>query len=146
MQSQSLEVSGFLLDRVSTTSQSIEKLSFWPIDSRSIEVGFCLIATQQLLNLSKTLLHAFLSTCFASLYYLVIHSILFHYIHIFIWIPCALLIIFYYLYVSRVKLYSFLYLLSIMTKRGIKCGFFLRFYMLGGKIHAFVRGSCVSSC
>ena len=27
-----------------------------------------------------------------------------------------------------------------------KCGFFLRFYMLEGEIHAFVRGRCVSSC
>ena len=42
--------------------------------------------------------------------------------------------------------YSFLYPLSIMTKRGRKCGFFLRFDMLGGEIHAFVRGRCVSSC
>ena len=50
------------------------------------------------------------------------------------------------LYVSRVKFYNFLYPLSIMTKRERKCGFFLRFYMLGGEIHAFVRGSCVSSC
>ena len=49
-------------------------------------------------------------------------------------------------YVFWVKLYSFLYPLSIMTKRGRKCGFFLRFYMLRGEIHAFVRGSCVSSC
>ena len=49
-------------------------------------------------------------------------------------------------YVSRVKLSSFLYPLSIMTKRGRNCGdfggfFFLRFYVLGGEIHASVRGS-----
>ena len=50
------------------------------------------------------------------------------------------------LYVSRVKFYNFLYPLSIMTKKGRKCGFFLRFYMLGGEIHSFVRGRCVSSC
>ena len=42
--------------------------------------------------------------------------------------------------------YSFLCPLSIMTKRERKCGFFSRFDMLGGEIHAFVRGSCVSSC
>ena len=36
-------------------------------------------------------------TCFASFYYLVIHSILFHYIHIFIWILCTPLIIFMFL-------------------------------------------------
>ena len=42
--------------------------------------------------------------------------------------------------------YSFLCPLSIMTKRERKCGFFSRFDMLGREIHAFVRGSCVSSC
>ena len=41
----------------------------------------------------ETLLHELFFTCFASFYYLFIHSILFHYIHAFIWIPCALLII-----------------------------------------------------
>ena len=93
-----------------------------------------------------TLLHALFFTCFASFYYHVIHSNLFHYIHAFIWIPCAPLIILDHLYVFRVKLYSFLYPLSILTNRGRKCGFFLRFYMLGGKILAFVRVSCVLSC
>ena len=88
--------------------------------------------------------------CFASFYYLVIHSILFHYIHAFIWIFFAPLIIFDHLYVSRVKLSSFLYPLSIMTRRGRNCGeyvvSFLRFYMSRGEIHALVRGSYVSSC
>ena len=54
------------------------------------------------------------------------------------------------LYISRVKHSSFLYPLSIMTKRVRNCGdfvvSFLRFYMLGGEIHSFVRGRCVSSC
>ena len=94
----------------------------------------------------ETFLHALFFTCFAYFYYLVIHSILFHYIHAFIWIHCAPLIIFDCLYVSQVKLYSILYPLSIMTKKWRKCDFFLRFYMLGGEIHVFVRGSCVSSC
>ena len=71
----------------------------------------------------KTFLHALFFTCFASFFYFVIHSILFHYIHAFIWIPCALLIILDHLYVSRVKLYSFLYPLPIMTKRGIMVSF-----------------------
>ena len=61
-------------------------------------------------------------TCFASFYYLVIHSILFYYIHAFIWISCAPLIILDHFYVFRVKLSSFLYPLSIMTKRGRNCG------------------------
>ena len=61
-------------------------------------------------------------TCFASFYYLVTHSILFHYIHAFIWISYAPLIILDHLYVFRVKLSSFLYPLSIMTKRGRNYG------------------------
>ena len=44
------------------------------------------------------------------------------------------------LYISRVKLCSFFYSLSNMTKRERKCGFFLRFHMLRGEIHAFVKG------
>ena len=121
----------------------------------------CLTHSRQNLDLSRlvlldsrstasqsigTLLHALFFTCFASFYYHVIYSNLFHYIHAFIWIPCAPLIILDHLYVFRVKLYSFLYPLSILTNRGRKCGFFLRFYMLGGKILAFVRVSCVLSC
>ena len=61
-------------------------------------------------------------TCFASFYYLVIYSILFHYIHAFIWISCAPLIFLDHLYVFRVKLSSFLSPLSIMTKRRRNCG------------------------
>ena len=64
----------------------------------------------------------------------------FHYIHAFLWTPFAPLIIFDHFYVSRVKFYSFLYPFSIMTKRGRKCGFFLKLYMLGGEIYAFVWG------
>ena len=71
-------------------------------------------------------------TCFASFCYLVIHSILFHYIDAFMWISCAPLIILDHLYVSQVKLSSFLYPLSIMTKRGRICGdmWFLFFKIL----------------
>ena len=70
----------------------------------------------------KVLLHTFFFTCFASFFYLVIHRILFHYIDAFIWILCTPLIIFDHLYISRVKLSSFLYPLSNMTKRGRNCG------------------------
>ena len=118
--------------------------------SQSIEVILCALyqldSSSTASRFVETFLHALFFTCFASFYYLIIHSILFHYIHAFIWIHCAPFIIFDCLYVSRVKLYSILYPLSIMTKKGRKFGFFLRFYMLGGEIHAFVRGSCVSSC
>ena len=50
------------------------------------------------------------------------------------------LIILDHLYVSQVKFYSFLYPLSIMTKGGRKCGFFLRFYILGGGNTCFCKG------
>ena len=76
----------------------------------------------------ETLLHALFLTCFASFYYLVIHSILFHYIHAFLWILCAPLIIFDHFYISRVKRSSFLYPLSIMTKRGRNCGKYVVFF------------------
>ena len=142
MQSRSIELSGLYLDSFSIDSQSIEKFFVCSITVQSIEVGFCSIASRSV----KILLHALFFTCFSSFCYLVIHSILFHYIHAFIWIPCAPLIILAHRYVSQVKLYSFLYLLSIMTKMGRNCDFLLRFYMLGAEIHAFVRGRCVSSC
>ena len=112
--------------------------------SRSIKVILCALCQLDSISTAsqfvKTLLHALFFTCFAYFYYLVIHSILFHYIHAFIWIPCAPLIILDHLYISQVNIFSFLYPLSIMTKRGRKCGFFLRFYMLKGEIHAFEGG------
>ena len=138
----STEVNDFDLSRYleffSIASRSIEKLSFWLIDPQQIliEVGFCSIASRQFLDLSKALLYVLFFTCFTSFYYLVIHSILFHYIHAFIWIPCVPLIILDHLYVSQVKFSSFLYPLSIMIKRGRHCGdfvVFFRFYMLGEK-------------
>ena len=49
-------------------------------------------------------------------------SCMLDYIHAFIWISCAPLIILDHFYVFRVKLSSFLYPLSIMKKRGINCG------------------------
>ena len=78
-------------------------------------------------------------TCFASFYYLVIHSILFHCIHAFIWISCAPLIILYNLYISRVKLYSFSYPLLIMTKRGRNCDVVSFFKIL----HVRGRNTCL---
>ena len=45
----------------------------------------------------EILLHALFFTCFASFCYLVIHSILFNYIHAFIWILCTPLFIFMFL-------------------------------------------------
>ena len=60
-------------------------------------------------------------SCFAYFYYLVICSILFHYIHAFLWLLCTPLIILDHLYVSWVKLSSFLYPLSIMTKMERNC-------------------------
>ena len=80
--------------------------------------------------------------CFASFYYLVIHSILFHYIHEFLWILCAPLIILDHLYVSRAKLYSFLYPLSIMTKRGRNCGN-MWFLFKDSILHVRGRNTCL---
>ena len=69
----------------------------------------------------EILLHPLFFTYFASFFYLVIYSIFVHHIHAFISILCTPLIIFDHLYISRVKLSSFLYHLSIMTKRGRNC-------------------------
>ena len=116
------------------------------LDNCSIHWGWLLLDSCSTASRSvEILLHALFFTCFASFYYLVIHSILFLYIYAFIWIRCTPLIILDHLYVSQVKLSSFLYPLSIMTKKGEKlwrkCGFFLRFYMLGEDVFHLVRGS-----
>ena len=80
-------------------------------------------------------------TCFASFFYLVIHSILFHYIHAFIWISCAPMIILDHLNVSRVKLATFLYPLSIITKRGRNCvDFVVSFFKI---LHVRGRNTCL---
>ena len=116
------------------------------LDNCSIHWGWLLLDSCSTASRSvEIFLHALFFTCFASFYYLVIHSILFLYIHAFIWIHCTPLIILDHFYVSQVKLSSFLYPLSIMTKKGEKlwrkCGFFLRFYMLGEDVFHLVRGS-----
>ena len=85
-------------------------------------------------------------TCFASFYYLVIRSTLFHYIHAFIWIFCAPLII--------IMSLGWNFLASCTLCQSWQKGgeiveilwfLFLRFYMLEGEIHASIRGRCVSS-
>ena len=83
----------------------------------------------------EILLHALFFTCFAYFFYLVIYSIFVHHIHAFISILCTPLIIFDHFYISRVKLSSFLYPLSIMTKRVRNC----REYVQSFKI-LYVRG------
>ena len=93
------------------------------LDSCSIHQGWLLHDSYSTASRSvKILLYAIFFTCFASFYYLVIHNILFHYIHAFLWISFAPLIIFDHLSVSRVRLFSFLYPLSIMTKWRRNCG------------------------
>ena len=142
-QIRSIEISGVLLNRISTAS-SIHRETFYladrsSIDSRSIEVGFYSIAARQLLDLSgPSCMHCFF---FSHVLHLSGPSCFITFMHLF-----GFLVPLDHLYVSQVKLYSFLYPLSIMTKRGRKCDFFLRFYILGGEIHAFVRGICVLSC
>ena len=78
--------------------------------------------------------------CFTSFYYFVIHNILFHYIHAFIWISCVPFIIFDHLYISWVKHSSFLYPLSIMTKRGRNCGFFFKILHVRGRNTCLCKG------
>ena len=82
-QFRSVEISGVFLDNFSMHRETFCLADRSSIDSRSIEDGFYSIAAWQLLNLSKIFVHALFFTYFASFYYLVIHSILFHYIHAF---------------------------------------------------------------
>ena len=111
-----------------STARWINRDFFWILNSFSIagwsiEGGFCVIVSQYLsIHWDFFFLHALFFTCFASFFYLVIHSNLFHYINSFLWILCASLIIFDHLYISRVKRSSFLYPLSIMTEMGRNCG------------------------
>ena len=65
---------------------------------------------------------------------------MFHYIHAFIWISCVPFIIFDHLYISRVKHSSFLYPLSIMTKRGRNCGFFFKILHVRGRNTCLCKG------
>ena len=93
----------FLLVSTKVSAISIHR-DFWTL-SRQLFNRFsihretlCLADTSLTASRSvETLLHALFFTCFASFFYLVIHNILFHYIHAFIWIPCAPLIIFMFL-------------------------------------------------
>ena len=68
------------------------------LDSCSIHRGWLLLdSCSTASQYAEVLLHALFFTCFASFFYLVIHRILFHYIHPFIWILCTPLIIFMFL-------------------------------------------------
>ena len=112
-------------------------------DSRSIEVAFFLINSRNLLDWSRYPLACIVFHIFC-IFLLSCHP--YHLVSLHSCIYMDSLCPIDHLYVFWVKLYSFLYPLLIMTKRRRKCGFFLSFYMLGGEIHALVRGSCVSSC
>ena len=124
---------------------SIHQETFYMLDrcsivGRSIEVGFCLIVARQLLDPSRfSCMHCFLHV-------LHLFIILFHYIHAFIWILCSPLIIFIFLEWSFLASCT---LCQSWQKGGETVEkvwfFFLRFY-IGGEIHAFVRGRCISSC
>ena len=77
------------------------------------------IAARQLLNLSRpSCMHCFSHVLHLSI---ILSSIAPCNVHAFIWISLYPLIILDHLYVSRVKLSSFFYLLSIMIKRGRNC-------------------------
>ena len=121
----------WLLFKATLIAQSY---SYWHIFDRfSIHWGWLLLDRFSKPPWSIEIpLHAFhfslFFTCFASFYYLVIHSILFHYILTFIWIPCAPLIIFMFLGWSFITSCT----LCQLWQKGGKCGFFFRFYMLRG--------------
>ena len=112
-------------------------------DTQSIEVGFFSIDSQHLLNWSRYPLACIVFHMFC-IFLLSCHP--YHLVSLHSCIYMDSLCPFDHLYVFQVKFYSFLYPLSIMTKRERECGLVLRFYMLGGEMHAFVKGSCVSSC
>ena len=91
------------------------------------------------MSMTFFLLRDFSFICFAYFYYLVIHSILFHYIHAFLWILCTPLIIFMFL--------GWSFLVSCTLFQSWQKGgeiviwfLFLRFYMLWGELCSFVRG------
>ena len=74
----------------------INRETFYPINSSSTAT----FIHRGLLDTSRSveiLLHVLFFTCFAPFLYLVIHSILFHHMHAFIWILCTPLIIFMFL-------------------------------------------------
>ena len=96
-QSRSIKLFGLYLDNFLTILDPSRNflsgrqiLDRFSIHRGQLLLDSCLIASQSV----KILLHALFFTCFTSFYYLVIHSILFHYIHAFIWFPFAPLIIF----------------------------------------------------
>ena len=144
--SQSIEISRFLLDKILTASWSIEisrlLLNTFLTASRSIKTNSCAlyvysIDSRQTLDPSRFMV--FLSIASRQLLDLSRPSCMYCFSHLISLHSCIYmdsLCSLDHLYVSRVKFYNFLYPLSIMTKRGRKCGFFLRFYMLWGEIHA----------
>ena len=95
----------------------------------------CFLPARQLLDLSRpSYMHCVSHVLHLSIILLSIAHLVSLHSCIYMDSLCPLIILDH-LYVSQVKLYSFLYPLSIMTKKGRKCGFLLRFYMLGGKMH-----------
>ena len=146
-QFRSIEISGVLLNRISTAS-SIHRETFYladrsSIDSRSIEIGFYSIAARQLLDLSgPSCMHCFFFHMFCICWdpLISLHSC------IYLDSLCPLII---FMFLKWSFIASCTLCQSWQKGREIveKLWFlFLRFYMLGGEIHAFVRGRCVSTC
>ena len=97
----------------------------------------------QILDTSRSieiLLHALFFTYFAYFFYLVIHNILFHHIHAFIWILCTPLIIFIFLG------WSFLISCTLCQswQKGGEiveiCGFFLKILHVRGRNTCLCKG------
>ena len=95
-QSQSIELSGLCLNCLSTNSQSIEKLSIWPIDPRQILDPSRLAFARQLLNLSRSsYMYCFLHVLHLSIILSCIASCFITFIHLYVFLlpPWSSLII-----------------------------------------------------
>ena len=102
-----------------STARWIYRETFCPLDSFSIHRGWLNSISTPLDWSKSSCMHCFSNVLHLSI---ILSSIASCNVHAFIWISLYPLIILDHLYVSRVKLFSFLYLLSIMTKRGRNCG------------------------
>ena len=131
------------------------------LDSCSIHRGWLLLNSCSTASRSiKILLHALFFTCFACFSYLVIHSILFHHIHAFIWISFTPLIIFLFLWLSFLAsctlckswqkggeiVENMWFLFKILHVRGRNkspCKGEMCFILLGGVLTSFFLYTCL---
>ena len=120
------------------TARWIYRETFCPLDSFSIHRGWLDSISTPLDWLRSSCMHCFSHVLHLSI---ILSSIAPCNVHAFIWISLYPLIILDHLYVSRVKLSSFFYLLSIMIKRGRNCGEYeVSFFKI---LHVRGRNTCI---